>query len=126
MAYIDFTAFSLDARTVAVEASASALSPLEWTTVALARNDSLSSLTEPSRLARALGGLFGLGSQSRLADPRLEALRRLAVNAWHHGYTLPVSEIKAFVTAGFTIGQLEAVLASVGKARNDSGDRRKR
>ena len=92
-------------------------SPLEWTVIALARRDQISSLSEPGPVARALGSLFGLGRQSMLADPQLEALRRLAVHAWHKGYKLPVSEIKRFIAAGFSSGQYETLLASVANKR---------
>lgn len=92
-------------------------SALEWTVIAFSRRDSLASLSEPGPVARALGGLFGLGRQSTLADPRLEALRRLAVHAWHKGYKLPVSEIKRFLAAGFSSGQYETLLASVSLKR---------
>ena len=91
--------------------------PLEWTVVALAQRDRISSLNEPGAIARAFGGLFGLGRESSLADPRLEALRRLAVHAWHRGYKLPVSEIKRFLAAGFSAGQFETLLASVANKR---------
>ena len=86
---------------------------LEWTVIALAQRDGIASLKSPGPLSRALGGLFGLGRASALADPRLEALRRIAVHAWHRGYTLPVSEMKRFLAAGFTAGQTETLLASV-------------
>lgn len=92
-------------------------SPLEWTVIALARRDRISSLSEPGPVARALGSLFGLGRQSTLADPQLEALRRLAVHAWHKGYKLPVSEIKRFIAAGFSPGQYETLLASIANKR---------
>lgn len=92
-------------------------SGLEWNVIVLARRDSIASLNTPGPLARALGGLFGLGRQSTLADPRLEALRRIAVHAWHRGYTLPVSEIKRFFAAGFTSGQIETLLASISSGR---------
>lgn len=92
-------------------------SPLEWAVVALARRDRISSLNEPGAIARAFGGLFGLGRQSSLADPRLEALRRLAVHAWHKGYKLPLSEIRRFLAAGFSAGQFETLLASVANRR---------
>ena len=92
-------------------------SPLEWTVIALAQRDRIASLSEPGPVARALGSLFGLGRQSMLADPRLEALRRLAVHAWHKGYKLPVSEIKRFLAAGFSSGQYETLLASVSLKR---------
>jgi hypothetical protein len=90
---------------------------LEWTVIALARRDGIASLGTPGPIARAFGSLFGLGRQSTLADPRLEALRRIAVHAWHRGYTLPVSEIKRFLAAGFSSGQIETLLASISRGR---------
>jgi len=93
------------------------LSALEWSVVAVARNDSLASLREPGRLGMAMAALFGTRQNPRLTDPRLEALRRFAVLAWHHGYTLPVSEIKAFMKAGFSADQFETLLASISRGR---------
>ncbi|AJP71798.1 hypothetical protein [Sphingomonas hengshuiensis] len=94
------------------------LSALEWQVVAIAQRDRLSTLSEPGRLAVALGMIFG-GERAnpRLADPRLEALRRLAVLAWHKGYTLPPSEVRAFHDAGFTTEQYETLLASISRGR---------
>lgn len=92
-------------------------SALEWTVIVMARRDRLSSLKEPGPIARAFGGLFGLGRQSMLADPHLEALRRIAVHAWHRGYKLPVSEIKRFLAAGFSTGQYETLLAGIATKR---------
>jgi hypothetical protein len=60
-----------------------------------------------------MGSLFGLAGTSRLADPRLEALRRVAVHVWHHGFAVPLSEIDRFVEAGFSAAQLEALVSSV-------------
>lgn len=93
-------------------------SGLEWSVIVLARRDSIASLSTPGPLARALGGLFGLGRKSMLADPRLEALRRIAVYSWRRGYTLPVSEIKRFLAAGFTSGQIEILLANISNRRS--------
>jgi len=93
------------------------LSALEWSVVAVARKDSLASLREPGRLGMAMAALFGGRQNPKLTDPRLEALRRVAVLAWHHGYTLPVSEIKAFMKAGFSADQFETLLASISRGR---------
>ena len=124
MAYIDHAAAFAVAGAqpvptpwAAQDEGRTSFSPLEWTVIALARRDRVSSLSEPGPIARALGGLFGLGRQSTLADPQLEALRRLAVHAWHRGYKLPVSEIKRFLSAGFSAGQYETLLASVASKR---------
>ena len=97
------------ASIVGVEAAAR-LSALEWSIVAMAERDRFSSLREPGRIVAALGSLFGVRRPNRLANDRLEALRRIAVLAWHHGYTLPVSEIKAFMKAGFSADQFETLL----------------
>lgn len=97
--------------------TASGLSALEWSVVAVARNDRLSSLREPGRLSVALGTVFGAKTTNRLADPRLEALRRMAVLTWHHGAAVAGREIKAFLAAGFDADQYETVLASIATAR---------
>ena len=88
-------------------------SALEWSVIALAKRDSIASLGTPSRMSRALGSLFGFGETSRLAEPRLEALRRIAVYAWRRGHALPLSEIGLFTAAGFTMAQVETLVASV-------------
>jgi hypothetical protein len=88
-------------------------SALEWSVIALARRDTLRSLASPGAVSRAMGGLFGLGSRSQLADPRLEALRRMAVYAWRRGFALPMTEIRAFLAAGFVEAQMETLVVSV-------------
>jgi hypothetical protein len=124
MAYLDLAhaypatlGRSASARAQQPEPVKDGLSALEWSVVALARNDRISSLGEPSRIATAMGRLFGTRSNPALADPRLEALRRLAVLAWHRGYVLPRSELKRFLAAGFTTDQFETLLRSISSAR---------
>lgn len=125
MAYLNFdpVAGGAPVRTFDAPPAQDGFSPLEWTVIALARRDRIASLSEPSRTARALGGLFGRGVDSRLADPRLEALRRFAVHAWHRGYVLPVSEIKRFVASGFSVDQAETLLGSVVDHHVAAGER---
>jgi hypothetical protein len=128
MAYMDHSQAFTGGRALAVaDAAVTAtmgFSPIEWTVIALAAKDRLSSLSEPGRLSRALGGLFGLGGSSKLADTRLEALRRIAVHAWHSGYLLPVSEISRFIAAGFSLDQFETLLASIAPRREAKRRRR--
>jgi hypothetical protein len=126
MAYLDSASVfsgTGGAQPLTAENEGPSFSALEWTVVALARRDHPSSLAAPSALARALGGLFGLGRKSKLADPRLEALRRIAVHAWHRGYQLPISELKSFLAAGFSSAQAELLLASVTGRRSADGQR---
>jgi len=94
-------------------APAAALRPLEWTVVQLARGDRLWSLARPGRLVSALRAAFRLHNP-RLADPRLEALRRIAVLTWHYGFTVPSAEVQAFLAAGFSTEQYEAMVDRIG------------
>lgn len=96
------------------------LSALEWQVVALARRDRVSSLREPTRLVRAIGSIFGETRNPRLADPSLEALRRMAVLSWHHGYSVPPHEVRAFLAAGYTADQYELMVDSIAVALSDS------
>lgn len=93
--------------------TATGLSALEWLVVALAERDHISSLRKPGRIARALVALFGEFGKRPLANPQLEAVRRLAVHAWHRGYAVPASELTAFRLAGFSADQAETLLESV-------------
>lgn len=93
-------------------------SALEWQVVALAERDSLSTLTTPSRVTTALEAVFGFKRVNlELSNPALEALRRIAVLAWHRGFVLPNSEINAFLAAGYSEEQLEILIDSVGAGR---------
>jgi hypothetical protein len=94
------------------------LSALEWSVVAMAERDGLSSIREPSRFIAALGSLFGFKRTTRLANERLEALRRLAILAWHHRWNVPKSELASFFAAGFTADQYELLQNSIGQARS--------
>lgn len=93
----------------------------EWEIVKLARRDSLASLRDPTWMERVSARLFGGNVNHRLADPRLEALRRLAVLAWHYSYAVPVSAIKSFKAAGFSVDQLEILLARIAAGRTAYG-----
>lgn len=93
------------------------LSALEWSVVAIARGERLASLKRPGRIATAMASVFGMRPRMPLADPRLEALRRISVLAWHRGDNLPKSEICRFLEAGFTTDQFETLLTSIGRGR---------
>ena len=70
---------------------------------------------EPGRIAAALESLFGLHRPSKLANPRLEVLRRVAVFAWRQGWKVPKSELQAFLAEGFSLDHYELVQASIAK-----------
>ena len=96
------------------------LSALEWSVVALAERDTIASLREPGRIAAALESLFGLNRPNKLANPRLEVLRRVAVFVWRQGWKVPKSELQAFVAEGFTLDHYELIQASIASSRAQS------
>ena len=123
MAYLNFSALegspvAMPADMVITPRTETGFSALEWQVVAIAQNDRLSSLGKPGKLATALTMIFGgQRPNPELADTRLEALRRLAVHAWHRGYTVPRAAIRAFHEAGFSLEQYETLLASISRGR---------
>jgi hypothetical protein len=112
-------------RPESVTASAT-LTALEWSVVAMAEKDGLSSLREPSRFLAALGSVFGARRPNRLANERLEALRRLAVHAWLYRWNVPDSELRDFLAAGFTLDQYHLVQNSIAQARTRRAAERRR
>jgi hypothetical protein len=100
-------------------AAPATLTALEWSIVAIAEKDALSSLREPSRFVTALRSLFGVRRPNRLANDRLEALRRLAVHAWHHRWNVPDSELREFVAAGYSLDHYQLVQSSIAEARSN-------
>ncbi len=117
MAYISFAEGELLQAPRANSAQQAGFSALEWSVIALARRDPLSSLNQPGRVAKALASLFGLWRDSSLADGRLEALRRIAILAWRNGHAVPVSELRAFKAAGFSDEQYDVLQASIDRGR---------
>ena len=100
-------------------AAPTTLTALEWSIVAMAEKDAISSLREPSRFVSALRSLFGVRRPNRLANDRLEALRRLAVYAWHHRWNVPDSELREFVSAGYSLDHYQLVQSSIVQARSN-------
>jgi len=102
---------------IGTEAPAARLSALEWSVVAMAESDGLASIREPGRFISALNAFFGLNRPNRLANERLEALRRVAILAWHYGWNVPKSEFAAFIDAGFSADHFELIQNSIGQAK---------
>jgi len=120
MAYLEFAECGGTGATAAASAEASSatrFSALEWWVIAAAQRDRLSSLGAPGPVARLLGSLFPSNDNSRDSDPRVEALRRMAVLAWHKSYVVPKSEIQGFLSAGFTLDHYELLQASIAAAK---------
>ena len=92
-----------------------AFSPLEWSVIRLARVDRLWTLRTAGRVRRFWNWLLGRGNPE-LANPKLEALRRIAVLTWHYGFTVPGEDVADFITAGFTSDQYELMAGSINSA----------
>jgi hypothetical protein len=86
--------------------------PLERSVIRLARVDRLWTIRTAGRVRRWWNWLLGRGNPE-LANPRLEALRRMAVLTWHFGFTVPGRDVADFISAGFTPDQYELMAASI-------------
>ncbi len=125
MAFIDFaqplagpTHAIGSATRVTAQFATPEFTPQEWQIVALARADGLRSLRGPGRLNWLRHLFFGSQPTLRLADTRLEALRLLAVEAWHKGYAVSLSALDRFRAAGFSAAQLELLLGAISVGRH--------
>ncbi len=109
-----------------VREAVSDFSQREWLVIRLARDDSLSSLREEGEFKQLLRKIFGYERKKPLSDPRLEALRRMAVLSWHHRYNVNATDIAEFLTKGYSIDQYDAMLAHMGRERAASARRTRR
>ena len=88
-------------------------SALEWSIIRLARNDGLSTIREPGPLRRFMNWVIGRTGSPKLANDRLEALRRISVLSWIFGFSVPGEDVADFLSAGFTVDQYELLVSSV-------------
>ena len=88
-------------------------SALEWSIIRLARTDGLSTLREPGPFRRFINWLIDRTGSPKLANDRLEALRRISVLSWIFGFSVPGEDVADFVSAGFSIDQYELLVSSV-------------
>lgn len=127
MAFIDFNDAAPDALPISpikifaedrVFDLADTLSALEHRVLELAREDSLDTLRPPRKRGWFARLILGPAPASpMLANERLEALRRLAVQAWHKGYLLPASALREAQVAGYSEDQIGAVIDTIGRSR---------
>lgn len=104
---------SLCPQPAAPAAPPAGLSPLEWRVVAMGRDDATSTLT-PSRARDWLAHLiFGPPPVAHaLANPRLEALRRLAASTRDRYSRAAADATAAARAAGYSEFQIAAVVAA--------------
>jgi hypothetical protein len=118
MAFLQFATLAGDGGMIGtIQSVQNGFTPVEWQVIQLARRDGTASLRAPDRWDRLKTWIFGERANPRLANGRLESLRRLAVDAWHRGYAVRPSFLKAFLKAGFNESQLETLLAAISANR---------
>jgi hypothetical protein len=91
-------------------------SELEWSVVRLAQVDRLWTIRPLGPLRRLHSWLIGRTGSPSLANPRLEAIRRISVLSWHFGFSVPGEDVAEFLAAGFTADQYELLVTSVRRA----------
>ena len=94
-------------------------SNLEWSVIRLARVDRLWTIRAAGPLRRFWNMVVGRGNPE-LANPKLEALRRMAVLTWHYGFTVPGEDVSAFLSAGFSPAQYELLAGSINSVAGTS------
>ena len=112
----DFVPALIETKLVEVES----FEPVEWAVISLARHDGMATLKQPrrSKLGRLL---FGQPRTYNLSGERLEALRWLAVEAWHRPLAISAPALGGFIAAGFSSAQLALLLGTTGALRAMAG-----
>ena len=109
---------TLHSRPIALPAMAVSkpdFSTLEWSVIRFARLDRLWTIRAAGRIRRFWNWVLARGNPE-LADPKLEALRRMAVLTWHFGFTVPGNDVADFLSAGFSPDQYELMAGYINSA----------
>ena len=88
------------------------LTNLDWQVVGMARADGPRSINPDGRFTRFLRDFFGLPITRKLANEKLETLRRFCVRAWFWDL-IRTREVRALVEAGYTSVDVFQILAHV-------------
>ena len=88
------------------------LNDLDWKVIEIARADGPRSINPEGRLARFLRDFFGLQIPQKLANKKLEALRRFCVRAWYWDL-IRTRDVRALMEAGYSSAAVFQILAHV-------------
>ena len=117
MAYLDLSPLHGQSRTASA-VDAGQFSPTELRVIDLAeRIDATEEIDPRSRLGRFVEWALGVRLARPLADPRLEALRRFASLARHHGGEVSEEHVQRLVEAGYSQSQAYGLLGYLGRRR---------
>jgi hypothetical protein len=90
----------------------SSLTDLEWRVVEMARSDGPRSINPDGGFTKFLRGFFGLPIARKLANERLETLRRFCVRAWFWDL-IRTRDLREFIGAGYTTADVFQILTHV-------------
>ena len=90
----------------------SSLTELDWKVIEIARMDGPRSLNPDDRFRRFLGDFFGLPVARKLANKKLEALRRFCVRAWYWDL-IRTRDVSGLMDAGYSSADVFQILAHV-------------
>ena len=88
------------------------LTDLDWQVVKMARQDGPRSINPDGSLTRFLRDFFGLPIARRLANDKLEGLRRFCVRAWFWD-VIRTRDVRALTAVGYTSVDVFQILAHV-------------
>lgn len=92
------------------------LNDLDWKVVDIGRLDGPRSINPDHFLARFARDFCGVPVARRLANERLEALRRFSVRAWYWDL-VRIEDVSPLIDAGYTVPDVFRILAHVARYR---------
>ena len=92
------------------------LTDLDWRVVTMARYDGPRSINPDQRFTQIMQNLLGLPVARKLANEKLEALRRFCVRAWFWDL-IRTGDVRTFMEAGYTSVDVFQILAHVASFR---------
>lgn len=99
----------MNAITLKLECS---LTDLDWKVIEMARADGPRSLNPDGLFTRFLRDFFGLPIARKLANEKLEALRRFCVRAWYWDL-IRTRDVRALIETGYCSADVFQILAHV-------------
>lgn len=88
------------------------LTKLDWQVVQMAKVDGPRSINPDGRFTRFLRDFFGLPMTRKLANEKLEALRRFCIRAWFWEL-IRSRDVRALMETGYTSADVFQILAHV-------------
>jgi hypothetical protein len=92
------------------------LTELEWRVVEMALSDGPRSMNPDGRIGRFMKLFFGISVAQKLANEKLEALRRFCVRAWYWNL-IRTKDLWMLLDAGYPSVAVVQILAHIGCRR---------